>query len=52
MWRKARFGLNSFRLIKRLREVGEIPPRYRQASFSFKAPWLMFVVGSPEMEGL
>jgi hypothetical protein len=40
MCRKARLGFNSPRSIKRLRELGEMPPRYRQASFNFKAPWL------------
>jgi hypothetical protein len=38
MCRKDRFGLNSFRLIKRLMEVAETPPRYWQAAFSFRAP--------------
>lgn len=39
MWRKLLFGVNSFRLINRLTEVGEIPPKYAHASFSFNAPW-------------
>ncbi len=37
MCRKDRFGLNRFRLIKRLTEVVEMPPRYSQAAFSFSA---------------
>ncbi len=40
MCRKARFGFISPRSINRLKELGEMPPRYRQASFNFKAPWL------------
>jgi hypothetical protein len=40
MCRNARFGFKSFRSIKRLTELGEIPPRYWQASFSFRAPCL------------
>jgi hypothetical protein len=40
MCRKARLGFNNPRSIKRLRELGEMPPRYRQASVNFKAPWL------------
>ena len=41
MWRKARFGLNRPLSIKRLTELGEIPPRYAHASFSLRAPCLV-----------
>jgi hypothetical protein len=39
-------GFTSPRPIKRLREAGEMPPRYAQASFSFNAPCLTVVVVS------
>ena len=44
MCRSARFGFNSCRSIRRLKELGEMPPRYRHASFNFKAPLLTGVV--------
>src|SRR5207248_2297971 len=37
MWRNARFGLISPRLITRRRVAGEIPPRYAHASLSLRA---------------
>jgi len=36
-WRSARFGLISPRPIRRRRVMGEIPPRYAQASFNLRA---------------
>jgi hypothetical protein len=40
MCRKARLGTNNRLAIKRLTELGEIPPRYSHASFSLRAPCL------------
>ena len=48
MCRSARLGFNSFRLIKRLPEATEMPPRYSQASFSLRAPWLAVLVVESE----
>jgi hypothetical protein len=38
MWRSARFGLISPRLIKRRTVMVETPPKYIAASFIFSAP--------------
>src|SRR4029077_4545055 len=48
MCRKDRFAFNRFRLIKRLPEATEMPPRYSQASFSLRAPWLAVLVVESE----
>jgi hypothetical protein len=48
MCRKERFTVINRRAIKRLTELSEIPPRYSQAAFSFKAPWLTVLIGLPE----
>jgi hypothetical protein len=50
-WRRVRFGLNCFRLIKRLTVTGEIPPRYSHASLSFRAPWFRVLVVLPTTGG-
>ena len=50
MCRKDRFAVNCFRLIKRLTELAEIPPRYSQASFSLRAPCLTVADLAPSVE--
>jgi hypothetical protein len=38
VWRNARLGLKSLRLTNLLTELAEMPPKYWQASFNFRAP--------------